>query len=308
MSQAVLPIAQAAAPRERRAWSEAAAGWSLAGPAAALLFLLLLAPAAGVVILSLTDWQFGAADFNWVGTGNFQDLWRDAVFWKSFSNTLVYIGIVVPGSVLGGLATALLIESDPSLRRFYRAAFFLPVASTLIALAVVWQFMLHPTVGLVNQVWEFFGGTATDWLKNPRTALFTLCALGIWQMTGLAMVLFLAGLKSVPRELYDAAAVDGADSAFERFRRVTWPMLGPTTLFVLVITAIRSFQVFDTVHVLTKGGPNKATEVLMHTIYSEGFGFLRAGYACAITIVFLAVILALTLAQMRLARSRVHYA
>jgi len=112
----------------------------------------------------------------------------------------------------------------------------------------------------------------------------------------------------VPRELYDAAAVDGADSAFERFRRVTWPMLGPTTLFVLVITAIRSFQVFDTVHVLTKGGPNKATEVLMHTIYSEGFGFLRAGYACAITIVFLAVILALTLAQMRLARSRVHYA
>jgi multiple sugar transport system permease protein len=286
---------------------EALAGWGLAAPATALIFLLVLGPALGVLALSFTSWQFGAATLEWIGLANYAELARDPVFWKSLRNTLVYIGVVVPASVAGGLAVAMLVESDPSLRRFYRAAYFLPVASTLIAMAVVWQFLLHPSVGLVNRAWELLGGSPTDWLKNPRTALGTLCAIGIWQMLGLSMVLFLAGLKAVPGELYDAAAIDGADGAWERFRRVTWPLLGPTTLFVTVICAIRSFQVFDTVHVLTRGGPNKQTEELMHTIYAEGFNFFRAGYAAAITVLFLAVLLALTWLQMRAAERRVHY-
>ncbi len=139
-------------------------------------------------------------------------------------------------------------------------------------------------------------------------ALPTLCMIGIWQMLGLNMVLFMAGLKSIPRDLYEAADVDGADSAWERFRTVTWPMLGPATMFASVVTAIRSFQVFDTVAVLTQGGPNKATEVLLYTMYTEGFSFFRTGYASAITVVFLVVVLSLTLLQAWLAERRTHYA
>lgn len=122
------------------------------------------------------------------------------------------------------------------------------------------------------------------------------------------MVLFLAGLMSIPKHLYDAAEIDGAASAWSRFRLVTWPMLGPVTLFVVVITGIRSFQVFDTVHVLTKGGPSKSTEVLIHTMYMEGFEFFRSGYAAAVTVVFLCLVLLLTLVKSRLAAKQVHYA
>jgi multiple sugar transport system permease protein len=131
--------------------------------------------------------------------------------------------------------------------------------------------------------------------------------IGIWQMVGLNMVLFMAGLKSIPPDLYEAADVDGADSAWERFRTVTWPMLGPATVFVGVISAIRSFQVFDTVAILTQGGPNKATEVLLHTMYTEGFSFFRTGYASAITVVFLIIVFALTILQAWFSERRVHY-
>lgn len=288
--------------------AEARAGWLLAGPAGFLLVGILLAPSAAVIVLSLTDWQLGQSSLSFIGLGNYAQLFADRVFWISFVNTLIYVGIVVPGSVALGLGVALLIEQAPGFRGFYRAAYFLPFTSTLIAMSVVWEFLLHPSVGLINLTLELFGFKGQDWLKNPSLALPTLCVIGIWQSIGFNMVLFLAGLKAIPRDLYEAAAVDGVDSAWERFRRITWPLLGPVTLFVVVVSGIRSFQVFDTVEVLTKGGPNKATEVLLYTMYTEGFGFFRTGYACAVTVVFLVLVLALTFVQARLGEKRTHYA
>jgi multiple sugar transport system permease protein len=132
-------------------------------------------------------------------------------------------------------------------------------------------------------------------------------AIGVWQAVGLNMVLFLAGLKTIPRELYEAAEIDGADGAWERFRRVTWPMLGPALVFVVTITAIRSFQIFDTVQVLTEGGPQKATSVLLFLIYQEGFQFLRSAYAAALTVVFLVFTLAIILTKVVLLDRRAHY-
>jgi multiple sugar transport system permease protein len=257
--------------------------------------------------LSATDWQFGAKSLRLVCLDNYVALARDRVFWVSLSNTLVYVAVVVPASVLLGLATALLIEASPAGRSWYRAVYFLPVTATLIAMSVVWEFILHPSVGLLNLALEAVGIQGTDWLKNSRTALYSLCGIGIWQALGLNMVLYMAGLTAIPADLYEAAAVDGVASPWERFRRVTWPMLGPTSLFVMVITAIRSFQVFDTVQVLTEGGPNKATEVLLHTMFREGFGFFRTGYASAVTVVFLAFVLGLTLLQARVLERKVHY-
>lgn len=279
----------------------------LVSPAAILLVALLLVPITVVGVLSFTDWQFGATSLNWIGLDNYIELWNDTVFRKSLNNTLIYLILVTGGAFTIGLGAALLIESDTQWRGFYRTAFFMPVASTLIAMAVVWQFLLHPSAGLVNLLLEQAGMTPRDWLKDRHVALYSLAAIGIWQMSGLAMVLFLAGLKSIPQEIRDAGALDGIEHPWERFRRITWPLLGPTTLFVVTVCAIRALQVFDTVHVLTRGGPNKSTEVLLHTIYSEGFGFFRMGYASAMTVVFIAGVFFLTQVQHSAMERKTHY-
>lgn len=305
---ASLPSHTLTPPRRRAgAVAEGLAAWVLAGPAIALMWLMLLGPAVAVIVLSFTDWLFGAPQIAWIGLDNYVELWGDAVFWKSLRNTLAYVAFTVPISVFLGLGVALLIEAGTGLRGFYRAAYFLPVMATLLAMALVFQFAFHPTVGAVNRTFAWLGLPTADWLKNTDTALYALGVIGIWQAVGLAMVLFLAGLKAVPKDLYEAAAIDGADGAFERFRRVTWPMLGPAMVFVVTITAIRAFQVFDTVAVLTDGGPNKATTVLLYQMYQEGFSFLRSAYAAALTCVFLGFVLLLTWIQVRLLDRRTHY-
>jgi multiple sugar transport system permease protein len=299
-----------ARPRVKRhagAWAESVAAWLLAGPAVALMWIMLLGPAGAVIGLSFTDWLFGAPGIAWVGLGNYVELWGDAVFWQSLRNTLAYVAFTVPLSVFLGLGVALLIEAGDSLKGFYRAAYFLPVTATLLAMALVFQFAFHPSVGAVNRTFAWLGLPTTDWLKNPQTAIYALGVIGIWQAIGLSMVLFLAGLKAIPKDLYEAAAIDGADGPWERFRRVTWPMLGPAMMFVVTITAIRSFQVFDTVAVLTEGGPNKATNVLLYQMYQEGFAFLRSAYAAALTCVFLVFVLLLTWAQVQLLDRRTYY-
>ncbi len=290
--------------RRREAW----VAIGMAAPATFFLFLLLLGPTGAVVLLSMTDWQFGARTMNFIGLGNYVELFNDRVFWISLRNTLLYVAITVPVSVALGLGTALLIEARGSGQGFYRTVFFLPVTATLIAMAVVWEFLFHPNVGLVNLLLALAGIRSVHWLNNSATALYALCAIGVWQSIGFNTVLFLAGLKSIPRDLYEAAAVDGADDPWERFRRVTWPMLGPTLMFVLIIMAIRSFQVFDSVAVLTAGGPTKSTEVLLYTMYREGFAYFRSGYASGVAVIFLAFVLALTLLQTKVFDRRVHYA
>ncbi|MFN4275619.1 MAG: carbohydrate ABC transporter permease [Ferrovibrio sp.] len=292
-----------------RGWriDRSAVPYLLAGPAFVLMLLLLIGPVLTVLLLSFTDYQLGAPGFGFIGLDNYTELAGEKVFWKSLGNTLAYVGVVVPAAVGLGLGVALLIESGRSWRAFYRAAFFVPVMATLIAMAIAWEFMLHPQFGLINLMLKPLGIAPQNWLNDPGLALWVLAVIGIWQSFGFNMVLFMAGIVSIPKHLYEAAEMDGARSAWERFRLVTWPMLGPVTMFVVVITAIRSFQVFDTVHALTKGGPVKATEVLLYTMYAEGFEFLRSGYAAAIAVVFLVFVLILTVIKARLLDRKVHY-
>ena len=286
---------------------DGAIAWLAVSPALSLLIGLLFGPALAVILFSLTDWQLGAATFHFVGIANFRTLLSDPIFWKALANTIIYVVIVVPGTVLLGLIVALLIESNPRLRGFYRAVHFLPVMSTMSAMAIVWGTMLHPTIGLVNRALGTIGISGVNWLRDEHTALFALTVIGIWQGFGFAMVLFVSGLKSVPQHLYDAAAVDGADGVFDRLRIVTLPMLGPVTMFVVILTASRAFEVFDSVRVLTQGGPNYASEVLLHRLYTESFDFLRTGYGAALTVVYLGIVVLLTLTQARLLERRVHY-
>ena len=276
-------------------------------PAALLMLLFTLAPVAIVAVISLTDWTLGATSLSFVGAQNYLALLQDRVFWKSLGNTFVYVAMYVPASLLLALCLAMAVEASASLRGFYRTVFFLPVTTTFVAMAVVWEFMLHPDFGLVNVMLSALGIPKENWLAQPDTVLVALAAIGIWLRLGFYMVLFIAGLRSIPRELYEAAEIDGASSGWRRFTLVTWPMLGPTTLFVAVIALIQSFQVFETVAVLTRGGPNKSSEVLVYTMYTEAFSFLRTGYASAITVVFMLIVFAITIVKTRILDSRVHY-
>ncbi|MFO1159007.1 MAG: sugar ABC transporter permease [Reyranellaceae bacterium] len=266
----------------------------LTGPAVLLMLVFLIGPLLCLIALSFTDYQLGAPSISVVGLANYREMAGDDTVRISIVNTLIYVAVVVPASVALGLGAALLIEADTSLRGFYRSAYFLPVMATLIAMAIVWGFLLDPRIGAVNFALKWAGLKPLDFLHDRKLVLFTLCGIGIWQSVGFNMVLFMAGLTAIPSELYEAAAVDGARSGSSRFALVTWPMLAPVTLFTVVITAIRAFQVFDTVQVLTDGGPNKASEVLLHTIYAEAFGFFRVGYAAALVVVFLVFILMLS--------------
>jgi len=279
----------------------------LSAPAILLMFLLLIGPVVAVLLLSFTDWSLGDADFNWIGTATYREMFSDDIFWKAITNTLIFVVIVIPGSIALGLGAALLIESVTFGRAFWRAIYFLPVMSTLIAMAVVWEFMLNAKFGMVSQLLGVFGIEAKSWLQEPDTALPALCVIAIWQALGFNMVLFMAGLTSIPRELYNAAEVDGVRSAWDRFWLVTWPLLSPVTMFVSIITAIRSFQVFDTVHVLTKGGPDNASMVLVYQIYQEGFEFFRSSYAAGLTAIFLIFIFLLTLFKVFMIERKVHY-
>ncbi|OCP18259.1 MULTISPECIES: sugar ABC transporter permease [unclassified Ensifer] len=287
---------------------EARVAWLLALPAIVLLFLFILLPTLAVIVLGFTDFELGFAGFRFVGFENYAELVGDRTFLRSLWNTAVYTIIVAPASIILALAIAMLIEAETRGRAFFRTVYFLPVASLLVAMATVWQFLFHPTIGPVNAFLAFFGIAGPNWLGASGTVLYGLAIIGVWQSVGFNMVLFLAGLTAIPRELYAAAQIDGAKSCFDRFRLVTWPMLGPTTLFVTTISVINSVKVFETVKTLTEGGPNKASEVLLFTIYQEGFVYLRVGYASAMTVVFLAILVALMFLQYRVLDRKVHYA
>lgn len=291
----------------RRTLIEALAAWMLAGPAVLFLLVLFFLPVMGVFVIALTDWQFGARTLSFVGLANFREVFADDGFRTSLFNTVIYVLIVVPGTLVLGLLIALLIESGKSCRSFYRAIHFLPFMATLTAMAIAWEALLHPTIGLVNQALAAIGLPTANWLRGEHTALPVLAVIGVWQNLGYAMVLFLVGLKSIPLDLYDAADVDGADLWLDRLRTVTLPMLGPVSMFVVIVVALRAFESFDTVKVLTQGGPGHASEVLLYTLYRESFEYLHTGYGAAVAVVFLAIVVTLTLIQARLMDRKVHY-
>ena len=292
-------------------------------PAFLLMIIILILPVFIAAILSFTDYSLGNASLEWVGTENYEKIFTRSRYEKMLYVTFLYVIVVVPISVFLGLGAALLIRSLTFGGNIYKTIYFLPVMASLLAMAIVWEFTLHPTIGLINDslqslcgynwlhIWGWFSERCKTefplWLGDKHYALWTVCFIGIWQAFGFNMVLYLAGVTSIPKELYHAAEVDGAKSAFDRFRLVTWPMLGPTTVFVVTITTIRSFQVFDTVEALTEGGPVRSTYVMMYAIFEKGIKENLVGIGAAITILFLGFVFILTFMQQRLVEKRVHY-
>lgn len=297
--------------------------WFVA-PALILMLVILILPILIAAGISFTSYSLGNPGADFVGLKNFDKIFSSSTYEKMFIATFTYVGVVVPLTVGLGLGAALLINSVTRFGDLYKTIYFLPVMAALLAMAIVWEFALHPTIGIVNSTLTLGCGTVLEswnwyaqgcertfplWLTDRAYAIWTVAFIGVWQGFGFNMVLYLAGLTSIPRELYQAAEMDGAKSPWDRFRLVTWPMLGPTTVFVVTISCIRSFQVFDTVEAFYPqgGGPSKSVYVMMFAIYEKAIQQNLMGIGAAITIVFLAFVMMLTLIQRWLVERRVHY-
>lgn len=291
----------------RRELMEKLTGMGFAFPATVLLVTTSLAPLAVLVVLSFTNYRLDDLGFKFIGLDNFGKAMTDPVFRRALWNTFVYVAIVLPLAVGFGLLVAILVHGRKQTRSFYEVVYFLPVTSTLIAMATVWTFVLHPKLGPVNALLDAVGIERQAFLSDPRLVLPTLAVIGVWHLVGFNMVLFLAGLTAIPKDLYEAAEVDGCANPIDRFLTITWPLLGPTTMFVTVTTSITAFKVFDTVAVMTHGGPIGASQVLLYSIYLEGFQYFHTAYAAALTVVFLAFILVFSVLQAFVLERRTHY-
>ncbi len=284
--------------------TESRAGWAFVTPALLLIGVFFAIPVAGAFLLSFTDFDiYSIGDFGstrFVGLKNYQDLFASPLFWTALRNTTYFVVVGGPLSAAASLAAAVLVNAK--LVRFkplFRSAFFAPWVTTLVAVAIVWRYIYHPQYGLVNAGLGHFGIGPIDWLGNPRWAMPAIILLSVWKNFGYNMLVFLAGLQSIPEELYEAAALDGA-GAWRRFRHITLPMLGPTFVFVGVVTMIASFQIFSEPYVMTQGGPLKSTETLVLFMYEEGFRWWRLGFSAAIAVVLFGLTLLGTLLQLRL--------
>jgi multiple sugar transport system permease protein len=278
-------------------------------PAMTLITVFYLVPVAGAVVLSATDFDIysigDASATRFIGVGNYQDLLRNALFWRALTNTLYYSLVGGPLTILVALGAALLLNAK--LARFkplFRTIYFAPVVTTIVAVAVVFRFLYHARVGLLNRILDLAGIAPIDWLGDPRWAMPALILFAIWKNFGYAAVIFVAGLQNVPEELYEAARIDGAGPV-RQFRHVTLPELGPTFVFVGVITAIGFLQAFAEPYVLTpEGGPLNATITIVMLMYREGFRWWNMGYAAAVAFVLFALVLLGTLAQRLIRRMR----
>jgi len=305
---------RAAAPSRNRGAGQSPARrgenlWGLLfiGPLALGLAVFYLWPALRTMHLSFTDaGPFGGSE--WVGLENYRELFADPQLGQSLVNTLEYSAVALLAVPLSIVLAALLNQQGLRGRGVYRVLYFLPVVTMPAAVALVWQFLYNGEFGLINYLLSLVGIDGTSWLTNPSTAIFAIALVGIWLALGTNIVIFLAGLQGIPRELYEAAELDGA-SKIRQFRSITLPLLTPTIFFVSVISVITSLQVFDLVlMMMSRENPAlPSARTVVYLFYQEGFLEHEPGYAAAIALVLLALILGLTVAQFRLQRKWVHY-
>jgi multiple sugar transport system permease protein len=269
------------------------------------LFGLVLGPVLAGFYISFHRWDV-VTPAKYVGLDNYRTLAHDELFWKSLRNTVYYVvGSIPPGVVLA-LLLAVALNQPLRGRVFFRTLYFIPVVSSTVAIAVLWGWIYNTQVGLLNYLISLVGFGKVPWISSETWAMPSVIILSVWKGLGYNMILFLAGLQSIPQEYYEAASIDGA-SAWRRFRDVTLPLLSPTTFLVIILSVIASFQVFEQTYILTAGGPSWSTLTLVLLIFFRAFQDFRMGYASAIAYVLFAITFAVTLVQWRLQRRWVHY-
>ena len=299
--------AAAGAGPSRRGLREELIGWGFALPFVIVFTLFLAGPILASLALSFTD--FGLRDLrnplgtDFVGLQNYQALLEDPKFRKAIVNTAYFVIVGVPLTLLLGLGAALAL--DRGIRRFrtvFRVGYYLPVVTSIVAIAVVWRFVLNPDQGLVNLLLAQVGIDGPSWLAEPALAMPSIIAMAAWRNLGFAMIVFIAGLQTIPAQLYEAASIDGA-GRWQAFRHVTLPLLRPTILFLVVVTTIGYLQLFEEPFVMTEGGPLDQTLSISMYMYQQGFEFFKQGYAAAIAWILFILVAIVAVVQFRLLRS-----
>lgn len=284
-------------------------GWRVALPFVLPTIIGLLVfnviPLLAAFALGFTNFSF-TAQTEWVGLTNYRDFFADPLFWKAMRNTFYYTVASVGLSVVLGLLLALALYQGIKGTRFFRSVYFLPVVASTAAVSLVWGLLLEPNFGLVNYLLGLVGIDGPGWTQSLQWAMPALILVTVWKTVGYNMVIFLAGLQDIPQEVREAARVDGADGLRETLN-VVLPLLSPTTFFVIVISLITSFQVFDYIYVMTQGNPAYETLTLSYYIYQIGFQYFRMGQASALSYILFAVVFLLTLLQFGLQRRWVQY-
>ena len=281
-------------------------GWLLLLPAAVLLALFTHYPVVATFWHSFLSTPKGSRPAVWVGLDNYRQLAEDPIFWQAFVNNFWFALGTIPASIALALLMAVWVNGNLAGRGFLRLAYFTPTVLPMIAVANIWLFFYTPEYGLLEQVLAAFGAGSHNWLGSKSTALACLVVVTVWKEAGFFMIFYLAALQAMSPHLAEAAAIEGA-SRWHFFRRITFPLLMPTTLFVLVNAVINAFRLVDHVVVMTRGGPDNATALLLYYIYAIGFRFWDSAYAAALTMVLLALLAAAALAQFWFLERKVHY-
>ena len=280
-------------------------GFLFAAPALLAIGVFFFVPVIAAAILSFTDYDIYAvaswSNLRFVRLDNYLRLLRDDLFWTSLRNTFTFVVVGGPLTIGLSLGAALLVDARVArFKAFFRTVFFLPVVTTLVAVAVVWRYLYHPRYGLLNQALGWVGLPGIDWLGDPAWAMPAIILMAAWKNFGFQTLVFLAALQAIPERLYEAARLDGA-GGWEQFRHVTLPLLAPTFVFVTVITAIGYFQLFAEPYVMTQGGPADSTRSIVLLMYEQGFRWWNMGTAAAIAFVLFAIIGAMTALQRKVA-------
>ncbi|MDQ6422783.1 sugar ABC transporter permease [Paenibacillus sp. LHD-117] len=277
---------------------ETIAGFLFIGPMLIGVTVLTLIPIIATFLLSLADWNFiaGIKDIKWVGLENFQKLFQDDIFLKSMRNNALFL-LAVPVYLIISMFLAIVIDKHIYMKAYFKVAYFMPYISSIVAVAIVWQVLFNPSAGPVNQFLTSIGiENPPKWIADPKYALVSLMMISVWTAIGFNMIVYIAGLQSIPRDLYEAAEIDGAGT-WTKFKSITFPQLSSTTFFLLVTGIISTFKVFDLIAVLTKGGPLSSTSMIVWQLYDTAFVNLKIGYASSMAVVLFFCVLAITLLQ-----------
>jgi multiple sugar transport system permease protein len=281
------------------------AAWILAAPALVVIAVFFFVPVCAALALSLTDFDLYALDslknLRFVGLDNYLQLLRTPLFWKALWNTLVFVAAGVPLSIVASLGAALLINSKLAwFKPLFRTVFFAPVVTSMVAVAVIWRYLYHTRYGFINYALDGLGIDPVDWLGDPRTSMPAIVIFAVWKNFGYNMIIFLAGLQSIPSDLYEAAELDGA-GRLGLLRHITLPALAPTMFMVSILTMTGYFQLFAEPYVMTQGGPLQSTVSVLYFMYEQGFKWWNLGSATAVAFVLFVLMFGVTLLQLRFA-------
>ncbi|SFC85663.1 carbohydrate ABC transporter permease [Clostridium uliginosum] len=275
-------------------------------PAIIPLIIFWIYPIIKSIFISFTDWDYITSNYNMVGLKNYEELFSNPMFYDALKNTLIFtLGTLIP-TIAGGLALAMVLKSKLRCSAIYKAIIFSPWITPTVAISIVWSWIFEPQYGFANYILQIFNLPKSEWLQSSNTAMFSVIIVTVWKGLGWAMVFYLTALEKVPKDLYEAASIDGANT-FNKFKSVTLPLISPTTFFLSIITTINSLQAYDQIQVLTQGGPSGSTRTLLYMYYQSAFENFNIGQATSIATVILGITGILAVLQFIASKRWVHY-